>query len=105
MTDKFTLEFSLADFDKMNHTSMASFHIQQEHRFETCSDKPLPTSEDGLIMYWMGPNDLTAIVGEKILTAAGYEVHRLWDMVENPEPEWCLLTNYRSSSWEQADDE
>ena len=105
MTDKFTLEFSLSDFDNMNHTSMESFHTQQEHRFETCSDKPLPASEDGLIIYWMGPNDLTAIVGEKILTAAGYEVHRLWDMVENPEPEWCLLTNYRSSSLEQADDE
>ena len=103
MGDKFTLEFSLSDFDNMNHTSMASFHIEQEHRFETCSDKPLPTSEDGMIMYWMGQNDLTAIVGEKILTAAGYEVHKLWDFVENPESEWCLLTDYKSSFWEQAD--
>ena len=102
MTDKFTLEFGLSDFDAINTTSMKSFYHQQSARFETTSDDPLPASDDGYMMYWVGEDALAALVSEKILIAAGYEVHRLWDMNENPTPEWCILTNYIDSMWQKT---
>ena len=102
MTDKFTLEFSLSDFDAINTTSMKSFYHEQSDRFETTSDDPLPASDEGYMMYWVGEYALAALVSEKILIAAGYEVHRLWDMNENPTPEWCILTNYIDSNWQRT---
>jgi len=119
MTDKFTLEFSIDDFGSLYHTSMRSFYSEQSYRFEWNNAEQFgkkyndlidlqsenieisnTTYDKGWYMYWIGTNDLNMLVAEKILLAAGYKVYRLWDMVENPEPEWCLLTNFTSKSWE-----
>jgi hypothetical protein len=61
------------------------------------------TYDKGWYMYWLGTNALNMLVAEKILLASGYKVYRLWDMVENPEPEWCLLTDF-GSNWEKSND-
>ena len=96
MSNLYTLEFTMADFETLTNGSMRSFfnHPDQSGRFETISDGPTPTVDAGYVMYWTGENALTALVAEKLLKSAGYEVHRLWDMAENPDPQWCLLTNY-----------
>ena len=122
MSNKFTLEFSLDDFEALNHTSMQSFYSEQSERFEWCNseqfgkkyddpidlqtkcvatDPKFPQAEHdaGWYMYWVGTNALNALVAEKILQAAGHKVYRLWDLVENPKPEWCLLSDYQSKSW------
>ena len=120
---KFTLEFSLDDFDELNHMNCKSFYSRQLDRFEWNNaeqygkkyddlidlqseyvvpdpKKPLVGHDVGWYMYWIGTNDLNMLVAEKILLAAGYKVFRLWDMVDNPEPEWCLLTDF-ASNWEK----
>jgi len=102
MSDKFTLEFGVVDFDELTRMSCKSYYTLQPTRFEVSDGyyDRLPTSDVGWQMYWMGENTFTAIVGEKILLAAGYKVHRLWDrqeyLVPNKiaVPEWCILTTY-----------
>ena len=101
MTDKFTLEFGLDVFDELNRLSSQSFYSTQSDRFELPNGNYdlLPASDEGWMMYWVGENTLNAIVAERILLAAGYKVHRLWDMNDNPEPEWCLLTDFKDKLW------
>ena len=124
-TDKFTLEFGLSDFESLNHTSTQSFYSQQSDRFEwnnsqhfgknyndkidlqtkcVATDPKFPQAKHdlGWYMYWIGTNDLNALVAEKILQAAGHKVYRLWDLAENPEPEWCLLCDYQSKYWNKG---
>ena len=126
MTDKFTLEFGLDEFETLHHTSMQSFYSRQLDRFEWSNaeqygkkyddlidlqseyvvpdpKKPLAGHDVGWYMYWIGTNNLDMLVAEKILLAAGYKVFRLWDMVENPQPEWCLLTDFANKFWEKSD--
>ena len=105
MTDKFTLEFGLDVFDELNHLSSQSFYSTQSDRFELPNGNYdlLPASDEGWMMYWVGENTLNAIVAERILLAAGYKVHRLWDMNDNPEPEWCLLTDFKDKMWRRQD--
>ena len=99
----FTLTFNFSDFETLHYTSMKSFYNdpRQSDRFEvhpTSSDEMLPTTDEGWMMYWTGPDTLTALVCEKIFCAAGYEVYRLWDMCPNPDCQWCILTKYKSKS-------
>ena len=101
MSKPYTLEFTMDDFEILTRCfringSMRSFfnHPDQSGRFETISEGPTPTVDAGYVMHWTGESALTALVAEKLLRAAGYEVHRLWDMAENPSCQWCLLTNY-----------
>ena len=97
MIDKFTLEFSLADFNPLYDTSCKSFFSEQVDRFEIHDAKELPSYvDDGFFMYWTKGNDLQALVAEKILRAAGFKVVRLWDLNE---PGWCMLTDYQSEAW------
>ena len=126
MTDKFTLEFGIDDFGSIYHTSMRSFYSEQSDRFEWNNAKqfgkkyndlidlqsenfapdpkfPEVSYDKGWYMYWIGTNALNMLVAEKILLASGYKVYRLWDMVDNPEPEWCLLTDF-ASNWEKSDE-
>jgi hypothetical protein len=122
MADKFTLEFSIDDFGSIYHTSMRSFYSEQSDRFEWNNAEQFgkkyndqidlqsenieisnTTYDKGWYMYWLGTNALNMLVAEKILLASGYKVYRLWDMVENPEPEWCLLTDF-GSNWEKSND-
>ena len=100
-TMNFTLTFDLSDFESLYWTSMKSFYNdpRQSDRFETKSDEMLPTSDEGWMMYWTGPDALTALVCEKILCAAGYKVYRLWDMCPNPDCQWCILTKYKTKDW------
>jgi len=96
MTDKFTLQFSLAEFNQLYDTSCKSFYSEQVNRFEIHDPfaTHLPSWVDGnFFMYWTGSNDLQALVAEKILRAAGFKVVRLWDLNESG---WCLLTDYKS---------
>ena len=99
---KFTLEFSLDDFDELNHMNCKSFYSRQSSRFESALGNYdlLPASDEGWMMYWVGENTLNAMVAERILLAAGYKVHRLWDMNDNPVPEWCILTDF-ARNWEK----
>ena len=123
--DKFTLQFGLDDFETLNHTSMQSFYSEQSDRFEwinsdifgkAYNDKidlqtecvasnpkfPQAKHDIGWYMYWVGTNALNALVAEKILQAAGHTVYRLWDMAENPDNEWCLLSDYQSKFWKEG---
>ena len=125
MTDKFTLEFGIDDFETLHQTSTRSFYSEQSDRFEWNNSEqfgkkyndlidlqsenfvpdpkyPQAIYDKGWFMYYMGTNDLNMLVAEKILLAAGYKVFRLWDMVENPDPEWCLLTDF-AGNWEKSD--
>ena len=125
MTDKFTLEFGIDDFETLHQTSTRSFYSEQSDRFDWKNSEqfgkkyndlidlqsenfvpdpkyPQAIYDKGWFMYYMGTNDLNMLVAEKILLAAGYKVFRLWDMVENPDPEWCLLTDF-AGNWEKSD--
>ena len=134
MLDKFTLEFGLADFEKLNHKSKRSFYSRQAaaqtgdaDRFNWANSKqfgkkyndvidlksklsefdpkfPEAQYDLGWFMYWVGTNILNALISEKILQAAGYKVYLLYDWNENPEPEWCILCNYQSDSIKACDD-
>tara|TARA_R100000935_G_C2718286_1_gene116879 strand:+ start:43 stop:348 length:306 start_codon:yes stop_codon:yes gene_type:complete len=95
MADALTLKFNLSDFEELYHTSCKSFFSTQADRFEIHGAKTLPSYvDDGQFMYWTGVNDLQALISEKILLSAGFKVVRLWDLNDNPAPEWCLLTDY-----------
>jgi hypothetical protein len=122
MTDeKFLIQFTLDDFELMTHTSCKSFYSEQAERFEwinseqfgkeysddidlqaeciaTDPEYPHCKSDQGWYMYWLGDNALNAIVGERILQAAGHTVYRLWDLRDDA-PEWCLLSNYQGKGW------
>ena len=123
--DKFTLQFGLDDFETLNHTSMQSFYSEQSDRFEwinsdifgkAYNDKidlqteciasnpkfPKAKHDLGWYMYWVGTNALNALVAEKILQAAGHKVYRLWDLAENPDAEWCLLSDYQNKFWKEG---
>jgi len=125
MTDKFTLEFGIDDFETLHQTSTRSFYSEQSDRFDWKNSEqfgkkyndlidlqsenfvpdpkyPQAIYDKGWFMYYMGTNDLNMLVAEKILLAAGYKVFRLWDMDENPDPEWCLLTDF-AGNWEKSD--
>ena len=127
MSDKFTLQFGLADFETLNHTSMQSFYSQQSDRFEWSNSKQFGKKYDDVIdlksklsafdpkfpdnqhdlgwyMYWIGTNILNALLAEKILQAAGHKVYRLYDWNENPEPQWCILCDYQSESLKACGD-
>ena len=74
----------------------------QSENFAPDPKFPEVSHDKGWYMYWVGTNALNMLVAEKILLASGYKVYRLWDMVDNPEPEWCLLTDF-ASNWEKSD--
>jgi len=94
----FTITFDLKeDFECLTSMSMKSFYDDphQQGRFEVLNDKDVKLDpKKNYYMYWVEDNPANMLLGRKMLEASGYEVYALWDMVENPKPGYCLLTDY-----------
>jgi hypothetical protein len=76
---------------------MKSFYDDPEHegRFEVMNDKVVNLDpKKTYYMFWVENNPSNMLLGRKMLEASGYEVYALWDLAENPEPQYCLLTDY-----------
>ena len=102
------IEYTLDDFDKLYHTSCESFYGSQWNRFERNNSSYEKIELDPgrkYIMYWLSQHEkLTALLTMKVLSAKGFEAHMLWDMYNSPNPDWCIMTDYRSKSWRLQDE-
>ena len=101
---EFTLKFTLSEFEELSNTSCRSFYNKYMENFEPVDDYDLlPSTDDGWMLYFVGPEIFAAMVAEKILKAANIECFRVFSLTENPEPEWCILTQYKSQCWQQME--
>ena len=83
------------DFGNLCNTSMKWDDINwkcQEYRFETVDNESIDfTYKQG---YWLGEEYSSVLFAKMFLSAQGYSYQVLWDMAENPNPQWLIVTNY-----------
>ena len=78
--------------EDLHHTLCPSFFRKQQERFEildTCGIKPQDIKDDQAHMRWY-ENQLEALLAFNYFSKQ-YNVALLWDMAEEPEPQYCLL--------------
>ena len=99
---KIVLDLSEADFERMTLTSMEwaghSWESQAD-RFETASQGANAPLWDWDVAYWVGDQWVNVIMCRAFLDAQGHSYEVVWDMVENPDPSFVILTSYRTKSW------
>ena len=85
--------------EDLHHTACASFFSKQQKRFEildTCGTKPQDIKDDQAHMRWY-ENQLEALIAFNYFSKQ-HNVVLLWDMAENPEPQYCLLIDIPAST-------
>lgn len=97
-----------SDFEHLYFTSMEWRHengrndwTEQADRFELHGSD---TEIDWSFRYafWVGEEWANVMFARAYLESAGQEYQILWDMVENPDPSWVILSNYISPVWLRA---
>lgn len=97
------------DFELLAHTSMRWSYpdgrndwTQQEGRFFLVKHE-----EDINWQYrhafWLGTEWTTVLLARAYLDAVGQPYQVLWDMVENPDMSWVIITDHEPAGWPRAD--
>jgi len=104
MSGEVTLRINGDDFDRLTLNSMrwsASDWYDQADRFETTS-RGEEINWGWTYAYWVGDAWANVILARVYLESIGEPYQVLWDMVENPDPSWVILTNYTAEAWRQS---
>ena len=88
------VDISAQDIQELNHSSMKSFYHTQSDRFEHYKGNIEDIGEDGKgTLLWYGEeNKLDALIAYQYYSQE-HKCVLLWDMAENPTPQWCLYVN------------
>ena len=102
---KIEIHMNDGDFEQLAVTSMGwAGHdwSAQSHRFENWTPGKAFTEEprwDWRMAYWLGENYTTLILAKSYLAAIGEPFEVLWDLAENPDMSYVLVTNFVSPAW------
>lgn len=103
-----SIEMTEDDFERLTKTSMKWQGLPwaaQDGRFENCSSGATTDAAPDYkwrMAYWVGDSWLNVILARSYLRAAGEDCEVLWDMVENPECSYVILTNYVTETWKKV---
>lgn len=100
------------DFDQLTNsstrwnTSFEGSWAPQLDRFENMSyDYDQDPSPDWKVAYWLGTEYSAVLLAGAFLRGQGCEYEVLWDMAENPDPQYAILTNFMTASWKQSEEQ
>lgn len=94
-----------SDFEHLTQVSMEwATHnwSTQSDRFENCTPGEAFTEEprwDWRMAYWLGEDYTTLLLAKSYLAAIGEPFEVLWDLDENPDMSYVLVTNFVSPAW------
>ncbi len=97
------------DVNHLYHTASKSFWFKQRNRFELVKTSDSELDEynppSGGFLLWVGDNYLNALIVYNwyLSRVAGNECAILWDMGENPEPEYCVWVGIYNLSFEDLE--
>lgn len=104
-----TVNMDEDDFQHLAITSMRWCYpggrndwIEQEGRFELHRDDTEINWQYGYA-FWLGTEWTTVLLARAYLDTLGHPYQILWDLAENPDMSWVLLTDYETASWAQID--
>ena len=88
------VNISPQDIQELSHSSMTSFYHAQSDRFEHYKGNIKDIGEDskGTLLWYGENNKLDALIAYQYYSQE-HKCVLLWDMVENPTPQWCLYVN------------
>jgi len=95
-----TLRLDADDFIRLTDMSSrwtGDWRLEQEERWETIGADEEIRWDFGHA-HWVGPEWTNVIFARHFLDAIGEEYQIIWDMAENPDMSWVILTNYAADS-------
>ena len=81
-----SMEWEKYDFGSQVEDGRFEHYVGDTHR--------APIRHDWKVAYWLGEDYTTVLFAKAFLDDLGEPYELLWDLVENPECSWVLVTNY-----------
>lgn len=97
------------DFEQLAYTSTrwaddtgTNRWMEQADRFELHGDDT-EINWTFRYVFWVGDEWVNVMFARAFLDSIGQPYQILWDMVENPDMSWVILTNYSTDVWLRAE--
>ncbi|MFJ1700468.1 hypothetical protein ACIOHC_36355 [Streptomyces sp. NPDC088252] len=97
-----SIEMDEHDFQRLTRTSMRwgrSWAVQAGRFEHTTKSFDTAPSWDWKMAYWVGEDWANVMLVRSFLKAMGADFEVVWDMAENPDMSYLILTDFETESW------